>query len=598
MKHNLFSWKVLTFAIIFLFLETFIIPNIAQDVEKSYHQTSRGNWLYVGGSGPGNYSTIQDAIDNASNGDTIFVFNGTYVGYVIINKSINLIGEDKNTTFIIGFFAYTVSIVTDWVNMSGFTIQNGGRIGEGVRIDSNYNNFINNIIDIPNDRIRLSGDDNTISYNIVKNTYLYLCGDSNIITNNTITNNYYGLYSTDCYDNIISNNSFFNSGLFISDVTVWNNIVTDNTVNGKPLVYLDDESDMIIDIDAGQITLVNCTYITVKNQELLKTSVGIQILGSNNCIISDNTIVGNYYGIYQNSWNITINNNTITNNYFGIYLFGDNNTIISNVIANNIYDGIYVSYGNQNDIISNIIINNYYGILLDYGSDFNDIINNTISNNSYAVTSFSGNSNTIISGNIISNNNYDGIHLIGDKNTIYANTITNNKEGITLGFGYYNNIINNMIANNSDNGIYISDSYFNNIINNNISSNDNGIYVLRYDYNIIAGNNINWNNWSGIYMNFSNNNNITGNSILKNIKGIYLISSTNNTILKNNFLRNKQHALFENCTNTWNRNYWDRSRILPKLIFGIKIIQNNRKIPILNIDWRPAKEPYYVSDLS
>ncbi|MEF8847999.1 MAG: hypothetical protein V5A68_02570 [Candidatus Thermoplasmatota archaeon] len=29
--------------------------------------------LYVGGRGPGNYSTIQNAIDNANTGDTVFV---------------------------------------------------------------------------------------------------------------------------------------------------------------------------------------------------------------------------------------------------------------------------------------------------------------------------------------------------------------------------------------------------------------------------------------------------------------------------------------------------------------------------------------------
>ncbi|MBN2065256.1 MAG: hypothetical protein JW771_00415, partial [Candidatus Thermoplasmatota archaeon] len=34
---------------------------------------SSGTRLYVGGVGPGNYSYIQDAIDNASEGDTVFI---------------------------------------------------------------------------------------------------------------------------------------------------------------------------------------------------------------------------------------------------------------------------------------------------------------------------------------------------------------------------------------------------------------------------------------------------------------------------------------------------------------------------------------------
>ena len=32
-----------------------------------------GKTLYVGGSGPSNYTQIQDAVDSASNGDTAFV---------------------------------------------------------------------------------------------------------------------------------------------------------------------------------------------------------------------------------------------------------------------------------------------------------------------------------------------------------------------------------------------------------------------------------------------------------------------------------------------------------------------------------------------
>jgi len=34
--------------------------------------------LYVGGNGVGNYSSIQDAIDSASDGDTVYVYSGIY----------------------------------------------------------------------------------------------------------------------------------------------------------------------------------------------------------------------------------------------------------------------------------------------------------------------------------------------------------------------------------------------------------------------------------------------------------------------------------------------------------------------------------------
>ena len=44
-----------------------IIP--LRNINSNYN----GNTLYVGGSGPGNFTKIQDAIDNASNGKTVFV---------------------------------------------------------------------------------------------------------------------------------------------------------------------------------------------------------------------------------------------------------------------------------------------------------------------------------------------------------------------------------------------------------------------------------------------------------------------------------------------------------------------------------------------
>ena len=59
----------LAVGIILFFMGTCIIPAIAQNSEKPF-LPSRGSWLYVGGSGPGNYTKIQDAIDNTTDGDS------------------------------------------------------------------------------------------------------------------------------------------------------------------------------------------------------------------------------------------------------------------------------------------------------------------------------------------------------------------------------------------------------------------------------------------------------------------------------------------------------------------------------------------------
>ena len=57
-----------------------------------------GNTLYVGGSGPGNYSTIQGAVDDAFNGDTVFVYgeSSPYNESVTVAKSITIHGFPKH----------------------------------------------------------------------------------------------------------------------------------------------------------------------------------------------------------------------------------------------------------------------------------------------------------------------------------------------------------------------------------------------------------------------------------------------------------------------------------------------------------------------
>lgn len=82
---------------------------------------------------PDNYSTIQEAIGGASEGDTIFVKRGTYHEHLQIDKSLSLVGEDRETTIIDGDNVGQVVKITacDRVNMTGFTIRNSGPLGEG-----------------------------------------------------------------------------------------------------------------------------------------------------------------------------------------------------------------------------------------------------------------------------------------------------------------------------------------------------------------------------------------------------------------------------------------------------------------------------------
>jgi len=128
-----------------------IVNNIKEEsgdnVKKYTILNSNGNILYVGGSGPGNYTKIQYAIDDAVDGDTIFVFNDSspYYENLWVRKSIRIIGEDKNTTVIDGNWneVYVFRIEADCVEISGFTMINSGN---AIEMWSNYSEISNNII--------------------------------------------------------------------------------------------------------------------------------------------------------------------------------------------------------------------------------------------------------------------------------------------------------------------------------------------------------------------------------------------------------------------------------------------------------------------
>jgi hypothetical protein len=135
--------KWLAIGIILLFVGTCFIPAIAQDTKKPL-PTSRGNWLYVGGSGPGNYTKIQDAIDNASDGDTVFVYDDSspYYEFIGIHKSISLIGEERTTTIVEDInndYAGTIQVEGNSVIIKSLTIQNNKVEDEGILISYSNN---------------------------------------------------------------------------------------------------------------------------------------------------------------------------------------------------------------------------------------------------------------------------------------------------------------------------------------------------------------------------------------------------------------------------------------------------------------------------
>jgi len=159
--------------------------------------TDEENIIYVGGDGPGNYSKIQDAIDNASDMDTVFVYKGLYFEHIRIDKDINLFGEDKDKTIIDAMGVETGVEIGANVNLSGFTIRHAV---EGI---SNF------VPPSPNNVYKFFVYGNIIKSNVVG---IGLGGSFNsIIEHNNISYNELGINFFNADDYEVKNNNFINN---------------------------------------------------------------------------------------------------------------------------------------------------------------------------------------------------------------------------------------------------------------------------------------------------------------------------------------------------------------------------------------------------
>ena len=308
--------KCLAIGIILLFVGTCIIPTTAQNTEKLL-PSSRGNWLYVGGSGPGNYTKIQDAVNNASNGDTVYVYDDSspYYENLIINKSINLIGENKINTVILGEQNdVTIQIISDKVNVSGFNINNPGWRAIGISISSDFNIINdNNISGVPS------------GYGITLYWASY-----NEISNNIIDNNY-----ADIFLRFSSNNSIFNNIIRYTRAV--------NGYGGGIAIFYDSKNNKIfgnlIEHCQGLVLFAYSEHNNIYENSIVHCSdnveAALQIVSSN--------------------YNIIYNNNIAFNPRIGISLYNcEGNQIMRNNFLFNLRDA---SFG---DCLFNHWLGNYW----------------------------------------------------------------------------------------------------------------------------------------------------------------------------------------------------------------------------------------------
>jgi parallel beta-helix repeat protein len=139
---------------------------------------------------PGNYPTIQEAINHASEGDTIVVRAGTYNESIVVTKSVTLIADYQQAK-INGGLSDTVSVEADNVTLVGFNISAPDSYWGIVLRSSSHTKIVGNVVG---------------QYGLAPGIAV-LSGGNNSIANNRIEVEGPGIYLSESADNLIMSNA-------------------------------------------------------------------------------------------------------------------------------------------------------------------------------------------------------------------------------------------------------------------------------------------------------------------------------------------------------------------------------------------------------
>lgn len=544
--------------------------------------------LFVGGGGPGNYSVIQTAMDDANPGDTVFVYSGTYYEQPVFRKPLNLVGEDRDTTIINGsMIEDVVNITVEGASITGFSIVSARfSLGSsGIELwFANYTNISNNIISHCYDGIAMwFSNFNTFENNIVHNTsdaiflkysynntivnnnashndlgiYSGMFGSWNTIINNSAAHNSVGIHISYSGHNYISGNSVYSSnqyGFFFTGFS--DNIVVNNTLgDNEGLLMGGAHRNYVAHNNGGYFYSQFSHWNTIHGNNFSSNrETNMDFSESNWNTVSENNASSSRHNVgirISNSHNNTFHHNIVSwNRLSGISSSGCDNNFHHNIILGNEYRGISIS-GDLNRIENNVISFNTNSGVYSRRSHNNTISTNTISNNEAGITIEHGVDHTLTMNSMTSN----GIVLLGDQrrqwnsHSIGSSNMVNGKPvyywknrtsgTVTPGAGQVilancsGVAVRNQAPSDSTIGIQLGFSTGITVAGNSPSHHSRDGAAVWYSNSITFNGNDFSNNSHGIYIHFSNNITIVGSDVSYNVNGIYTERSEDLTIADN-----------------------------------------------------------------
>jgi len=471
-------------------------------------------------------------------------------------------------------------------------------------------------------------DNNTFSRNIVSGNaggFDLTHSSNNRFTDNAITDNSYrGISLRHSSNNFlrrnhISNNGYnFNigggcgssGGITVLDYT--HDIDTSNMVNGRPIYYLVNEQDKVIDatMDIGYLGVINSQNITVKDLTLENNGHGVLFAHTTDSRIENITAANNDVGILLiEADNNYLSENILTENSNGICIESSNNNVLeASTVSDNRHGGMDLWRTSQSILRDNIMIGNRYnfhitGSYADYHYHHDIDVSNTINgrpmyylvgerDRTIDAAADPGYIAAVDSTNIV----VQDVTLTNNGGSIvFVNTTDSRIENVTVSQnGWYGigliHARNNVLQKNTffdiqNSGIYMSDAD-NNLLSGNTFSDTGGIYLSSSDENTINNNTIKVNYARGVTLSnsdenilqnnhivrrycidsppvkikyFSHNNTLSNNIITYDVicdkGGVEIDNRSNNNLIYHNNIKNAGKPIDDSGTNSWENGY-------------------------------------------
>lgn len=169
---------------------------------------------------PLDFTSIQAAVNNATSEDTVILAPGTYQENLILNKSIAIVGEDRNTTIIDGSNAQTViSIKSDNVTVQDLTVAKSvhGPNDVGISVENAAGVSITDVV--------IRETTTGIGLRFCTNSIF----SNNIITNSTVV----GITSYLSGRNFFSKNAVYGNSIGVFFYTSSSNVFVANTLSNN-----------------------------------------------------------------------------------------------------------------------------------------------------------------------------------------------------------------------------------------------------------------------------------------------------------------------------------------------------------------------------